>query len=923
MMWKACVIPHAFHIIQGARYHRQAGAHFNPHTYADIGTIADHLHWGGANPWAGNNRSDSLGGGHAHCGTMVYLGGAWPAEYRGQMFMGNIHGRRLNMDVLRRKGSGYVAGHGPDFLLANDAWARFINMRYGPDGNVYLIDWYDKQACHHNDVKIWDRDNGRIYKICYRGTKWSKVDLAKLSDKELVALQTHKNDWYVRHARRLLQERGARPAVHEALAKIAFEHADETRRLRGLWALHVTRGLTSDRINKGLSDPGEHVRAWTIQLALEDGKPSTELLKKLVELAWKDPSPVVRLYLASGAQRLPPSQRWAILAGLLTHTKDERDHNLPLMYWYAAEPLADVDAGKALSLAEKANVPPLLPFTVRRVSSLATPKALGLVVESLGSARDAATQLTYLRAMQEGLRGRRNVPAPAGWAKMFTRLARSENAEVRNRAVALAITFGDARAFDEMRRVLVAPNTDLALRRNALAALLAARDAKLPPVLHKFVAEPALRGEALRGLAAFDDPQTPAVILAAYSSFNAAQKRDAVNTLASRRAYGKKLLDAVANKKVPASDVSADVVRQLRLLKSAELDKQIARVWGIVRTTPAERAKLIKRYKGMLMQSAPPPDLALGRALYVKTCAQCHTLFGSGGKVGPDITGANRASVDYLLENILDPSAVIPKEYAMTVITLNNGRIISGIVRAETAVAVTVVTANETLTVPVKDIDTRAPSDVSMMPDDLIKPLTDAEVRALIAYLQGPSQVPILATADNAKDLFNGKDLAGWDGDPKLWRVEKGEIVGKSPGIKRNAFLRSQMIATDFKLTLKVKLVPNKENSGVQFRSESLPDGDVKGPQADVGAGWWGKLYEEHGRGLLWKKSGEKFVKVDDWNEYVIEARGSRVRTWLNGELCVDLTDGKMSRRGMFAFQIHSGGPMEVRFKDLKLEVLP
>src|SRR4029077_14251074 len=118
------------------------------------------------------------------------------------------------------------------------------------------------------------------------------------------------------------------------------------------------------------------------------------------------------------------------------------------------------------------------------------------------------------------------------------------------------------------------------------------------------------------------------------------------------------------------------------------------------------------------------------------------------------------------------------------------------------------------------------------------------------------SQVPMLATPDNAKDLFNGKDLTGWDGDPKLWKVEKGEIVGKSPGIKKNEFLKSQIAATDFRLTLKVKLVPNKENIGVQFRSEALPDGEVKGPQADVGAGWWGKLYEENGRGILWNKSG-------------------------------------------------------------------
>jgi hypothetical protein len=130
------------------------------------------------------------------------------------------------------------------------------------------------------------------------------------------------------------------------------------------------------------------------------------------------------------------------------------------------------------------------------------------------------------------------------------------------------------------------------------------------------------------------------------------------------------------------------------------------------------------------------------------------------------------------------------------------------------------------------------------------------------------------------------------------------------------------MTAADFKLRVKVKLVPNRENSGIQFRSEALPGGDVRGPQADVGLGWWGKLYEEHGRGLLWKASGDRHVKVDDWNDYVIEAVGSRVRTWLNGKPCVDLDDAKLSRRGIFALQIHSGGAMEVRFKDFKLEVV-
>ena len=129
------------------------------------------------------------------------------------------------------------------------------------------------------------------------------------------------------------------------------------------------------------------------------------------------------------------------------------------------------------------------------------------------------------------------------------------------------------------------------------------------------------------------------------------------------------------------------------------------------------------------------------------------------------------------------------------------------------------------------------------------------------------------------------------------------------------------MVAGDFRLSLKVKLTPNRENSGIQFRSEALPGGEVKGPQADVGAGWWGKLYEENGRGLLVKEGGEKHVKADDSNEYVVEAVGSRIKTWINGQLCVDFDDPAGAKRGIFALQIHSGGSMEVRFKDLKLEV--
>jgi putative membrane-bound dehydrogenase-like protein len=922
---EACVIPHCFHIIQGARYLRQAGNHFNPYTYADINTIADHLHYLGANPHGGNERSDSAGGGHAHCGTMLYLGDTWPQGYRNRMFMGNIHGRRLNMDILKAKGSGYVASHGKDFLLANDAWARFINMRYGPDGNVYLIDWYDKQACHLPNPGIWDRSNGRIYKISYRGTKPVQADLRKLSDSELVEMQLHSNDWYVRHARRLLQERGGNPQVHEALEKIAFEHANPTRRLRGLWALHVTGGLTPERIARGLSDTEAHVRAWTIQLALDSGKATSELLHKLSELAASDPSPVVRLYLASGAQRLPLEQRGAILEGLLAHAEDARDHNLPLMYWYAAEPLGGADPGKALDLALASRVPPMLLFMARRIASGASPDSLARLTAALMKSDNAETQKDILRGMQEGLQGRPQVASPAGWDEAASRLLGSADAEVRNRTAALAVTFGDRRALDRMRGVLASRDGDPAARLQALVVLVAVRDKGLPPLLQRLLDEPALRGPALRGLAVFDDPRTPGAVLGIYESLPTAEKRDALNTLTSRVAYGRALMDAVEAKKVPAADVSAELVRQLRNLHNSALDRRIAEVWGVVRNTPADRLRAMEHYRQMVKTPADqPPDLALGRAIYTKTCGQCHTLFGVGGKTGPDITGSNRANLDYLLENILDPSAVIPKEYAATVLELKNGRVITGIVKAETPAALTVATANETMTIPQSEVDSRKPSATSMMPEDQLKPLSNAEVLALFAYLQSPKQAPILATKENARDFFNGKDLTGWIGDTKLWRVEDGEIIGKTTeGLKKNTFLVSEMAAADFRLTLKVKLVPNKENSGVQFRSELLEDGEMRGPQADIGEGWWGKLYEESARGILSDRSGEKFVKKNDWNTYEILAVGSKVKTWINGELCVDIDDAKLARRGVFGLQMHAGGPMEVRFKDLRLEVNP
>jgi putative membrane-bound dehydrogenase-like protein len=930
---EACVIPHCFHMIQGARYLRQAGQHFNPYTYADIGTIADHLHYVGATPHGGNNRSDSAGGGHAHCGLMCYLGGAWPEKYKGQLFMGNIHGRRINMDVLKPKGSGYVASHGPDFLLANDEWARFINLKYGPDGNVYLIDWYDKQACHRNEPEIWDRTNGRIYKITYRGTKpVTGIDLQKSSDLELANYQLYDNEWYVRHARRILQERHTGPDAAEKVKEtdatarriIQFiTDKDPNKRLKALWALNAL-GYIGDLVDE--ADPV--VRAWAIRLWIDDATVGTKskplTMETLVKAAKADPSPLVRRALASGLQRLPPKERKDVLAGLLAHAEDAGDFNLPLLYWYALEPFAGEDPQGAYLLAANGKIPTLVQFTARRIAATATVQQIDDILPFLVKGPPAKeVGLAALRGFNEGVKGRRDLTMPPFWDAVVDTWSSKSEPEFNSLLSSLSIAFGDPKAFAAMRKVLADSQATNADRQAALAALINGRDKELAPILQKLVTDPGLRAAAIRALAGYDDPKSPAVILAQWKSYSTLEQRDALNTLVSRPAYASALLDAVANKQLQPSDISADVIKAMRNLPDKTLGDKIAKVWGAVRDTPADRAKDIATWKKKLSVPAKD-DLMLGRALFAKTCQNCHTLYGIGGKIGPDITGSNRSNLDYILENVFDPSAVIPKDYAQTVLNLSNGRTITGIVKGDNGVAYTVQTPNEVLLINKGDVEELKPSAVSMMPDDQMKPFSEKEVRALFAYLRHNQQVPMLATTENAKDFFNGKDLTGWVGDPKLWSVDNGEIVGRTTGLKKNEFLMSTIAAENFKLSFKVKLVPDAGNSGMQFRSVALPDGEMKGPQADIGIGWWGKLYEENGRAILENAGGEKFVKQNEWNDYTIEAVDGNVKLTINGNVCCDRKDDdKLSRRGIFGMQLHSGGAQEVRFKELKLEVLP
>ena len=367
MFIEACVIPHLWYVIQGGRYHRQGGQHENKYTFEDIKTIADHKHDG----------IQGRKGGHAHGGARFVLNDAFPPDYRGKFIIGTIHHHGMYTEAFEPKGSGFVGKHVGDFMMANDPVYLGFNHDFGPDGGLYVIDWYDPRTCHgQTPAHI---ETGRIYKITYGDSKKVDVDLSKLSSHELVKMQVSSNEWYVRHARRLLQERGADANVHQSLLSLYAAATETPKKLRLLWALHDTGGATESFLLDQLKSPAEYIRGWAIQLLLEDRKPTAPVVRELVRLAKDDPSPAVRLYVSAAAQRVATSDRWEIVEGLATHAEDATDHNLPLMLWYATEPLVMQDNARAVRLATASKIPRLRELITRRIvagsSGNATPPA--------------------------------------------------------------------------------------------------------------------------------------------------------------------------------------------------------------------------------------------------------------------------------------------------------------------------------------------------------------------------------------------------------------------------------------------------------------------------------------------------------------------------------------------------------------------
>ena len=372
-------------------------------------------------------------------------------------------------------------------------------------------------------------------------------------------------------------------------------------------------------------------------------------------------------------------------------------------------------------------------------------EALGALIGVLKDVDDSVFQRDILKGISDALKGQRNVKPPKNWDEVAPKLAKSPNKEVRQLVQSLSLTFGSRAAMESLREVLINPKGKLEDRRKALAALIDAHDSKLPEILQGLLKEKVIRREAIRGLGVVENSKTPVAILKVFDQLDTAGKHDALTTLATRVSYAKVLMVAIEKGEIKANTLPADIVQQLKAHGKRGINSKLDQLWGVSRSTPEAKLKEIVRYKKLLKaKPVKPINLSRGRALYQRTCAQCHKLYGEGGEIGPDITGSNRSNLDYLLTNILDPNAEIPNDYRTTILKISDNRVIVGVIIRSEGGSVTIATPAESLTIAKSDIVSSEPQNFSMMPEGLVLAFKEDELHDLVAYLRGNGQVPLL-----------------------------------------------------------------------------------------------------------------------------------------------------------------------------------
>lgn len=682
------------------------------------------------------------------CSVFLYRGQLLPEECRGGAFTCEPAGNLVHQEVLRPHGATFQsrpAREGVEFLASPDDWFRPVFLADGPDGALYVADMYRAVIEHPEfmppELKtrpdlLKGKHLGRIWRIVPEnaaGRDSPKPHLSKASAGELVRLLKHPEPWWRDTARRLLLERQDRAAV-EPLRQMLTDSKVAVARVAAAWLLDRFEALDDDLLLGLLKDDQSQVRENGLVLAERRLGKSKPVADRVVELA-HDPDPRVRFQAALALGEIDDDRTLAPLARIAVKDADDQWTRLAVasavpnragaLIVASLRPLTE-DEGKGPPRPARSS---LLHELSALVGARRDATEVGRVLEALlsVSGRNAVRwQAAGLNGLAEGM-GRRGQRL----SDFFDALPQSpgiKDAEHLRSRVGALLKQAAAIAGD--------PKRDPTERLDAVRLLAHAPWAEAHPVLARLLKDAPsqdTRLAALRSLAAQPAAEVADVLMERWAGYTPTVRREVVEAMVQRPERALVLLKEVEAGRVKPVDLDATRVQQLLHYGRADVREHAAKL--LRQDVAGDRKQALDRYRAALARKGDP---RAGREVFKKNCATCHHVAGIGTEVGPDISDLGRTkTAEQLLFDIVNPNAAIDSNFVSYVVTTKNGKVVTGILAAETASSVTLRRAeNQTDVVLRQDIEEIQSTGVSLMPDGVEKNISVAEMGDLLAFLK-------------------------------------------------------------------------------------------------------------------------------------------------------------------------------------------
>lgn len=673
-----------------------------------------------------------------------YEGKNLPQQYHGKMIAINPLLGYVQLSRLEANGSTFRTIDENRIVETNDKWFRPVDIKAGPDGAVYIADWYDSRLSHVDPRDTWHKSSGRIYRI--RGKSSAKVDsydMAALPSVKLVELLSHNNKWHRQQALRLIGDRRDKAIIPNLVENL--QRSDGQLALESLWALNLSGGFNDSVAAAGMNHPDPYVRMWAIRLCADKGQASDEQSRQMVSMAENEQQAEVRSQLASTAKRLPAHQAIPIIANLLRKHDDSNDPDIPHLLWWALESKAETNSKEIIGILND----PVLSKKVIVKDFLAERLMKRYVIKDDPGNISAAILLverapskhiigSYIRGLEQGLEGNEHYRVAPALIKALT----PYRSDYRVQLLCLAVRSGDNNALQEMLTAISNPKGSLQDRIVYTKLLGNITRPQAIPVLIRLIKDVSTPDTiltlALQALPRYDNPETGQRVIEFYlsgSGQNEKHRAAALALLVSRPVWARQLLSAIEDNGDRKNDIPMQVIRRLELLNDSAINQRVKILWPQAGSTSlAERTEQLK--KVLKMVSANEGDTIKGKTLFTNRCGNCHRLFGEGADLGPELTGYDRRNVSDMIMNTIDPSADIREGYVYYQVKTTDGRSLYGKITDRSGDNITLVAVNGEKTVLTKSVISKMEAQqTSLMPERLLDGLSDQEIQDLFSYI--------------------------------------------------------------------------------------------------------------------------------------------------------------------------------------------